>query len=146
MGSWAASSVDRGEKDDRGATHRLPPPRAVGGTRSGALSEALRAVASSSPYHLARYSHASMSPAATSAMSCCFSAPVSVMMLSSKVTRTSGSSSVPSERLAATTARHIPVNALSSSCSCRRMLRMRAELSLDTSVAVFTYPAPSKSK
>ena len=121
----------------------------MGGTRSGALPEALRAVASSSPYHLARFSHASMSPVATSAMSCCFSAPVSVMMLSSKVTRaspSSGSSSVPSERLAATTVWHIPVIALSSACSCRRMLRMRAELSLDTSVAVFTYPAPSKSE
>lgn len=43
------------------------------------------AVASSSPYHLARYSHGCM-VTPISAMSCAFSAAVSVMMLSSNVT------------------------------------------------------------
>ena len=64
------------------------------------------------------------------------------------VTRTSLSSgsSTPSERDAAITALQMPAIAPSSACSCRRMLRMSAELSAETSVAVFTYPAPSKSK
>lgn len=34
----------------------------------------------------------------------------------------------------------------SNPCSCRMMLRIKALLSLLTSVAVFTYPVESKSK
>lgn len=81
-----------------------------------------------------------MSPAATSAMSCFFSAAVSVMMLSSNVTFTgpSASSFAPSARWAASTEREMSASDLSNACSCLHMLRMRALLSLDTSVAVLT--------
>ena len=73
-------------------------------------------------------------------MSWRFSAVVSVMMLSSNATRTSPSSgsSTPSPRSAAMSARQIPAMTPSSARSCRRMFLMSAELSADTSVAVFT--------
>ncbi len=66
----------------------------------------------------------------------------------SKLTRTSRSTGrlTPIGRSTAITERHIPATAFSSSYSCRRMFRISALLSLETSVAVFTRPAPSKSK
>ena len=81
-------------------------------------------------------------------MSWRFSSVVSVMMLSSNVTRTrpSSGSPTPSLRSAAMSARQMPAIAPSSARSCRRMLRISAELSADTSVAVFTYPTFSRSK
>ena len=89
-----------------------------------------------------------MRPAATSSMSWRFSADVSVMMLSSNVTRTAPSSGSPSPsvRSVASSAWQIPAIAPSSACSWRRMLRISALLSADTSVAVRRYPVLSRSK
>ena len=78
-------------------------------------------------------------------MSCRLSLAVSEMMLSSNATRIppSSGSSAPSVRSTASSARQMPAIAPSRACSWRRTLRMSAELSADTSVAVFTYPDPS---
>lgn len=102
---------------------------------------------SPSPCHFARHSHGSMSPASTSVMSCRFYAAMSAMIPSSNVTRTSPTSgwSMPSEHDAAITALQISAIAPSSACSCRIFL-MSALLSAETSAAVFTYSAASKSK
>lgn len=67
---------------------RSPRRQVVGGSFPEPLPAAARAVSSSSPYHLRRYSQPCMSPAATSSMPFRFSVVVSVMMLSSKPTRT----------------------------------------------------------
>lgn len=73
-------------------------------------------------------------------MSWRFSAVVSVMMLLSNVMRTNPSSGGPTPRLRSvvSSAQQMPAIAPSGACSCRRMMRMSAELSAGTSVAVFT--------
>ena len=103
-----------------------------------------RAVASSSPYHFMRYSQACMHTP-TSRMSWALSAAVSVMMLSSKDTATfpSSGSASPNVRAQCSTARLMPASDTSNACSCLATLRMSALLSLDTSVAVLTYPRDS---
>ena len=81
-------------------------------------------------------------------MSCFFSAVVSCTIESSKSTPTSPSSgrSSPNVLAQASSARLTPQIAPCMAFSFLRMLRMSAELSLETSVAVFTYPTLSKSK
>ena len=81
----------------------------------------------------------------TSSMAKRFSAAVSVMMLSSKDTATfpSSGSASPNVRAQCSTARLMPASDTSNACSCLATLRMSALLSLDTSVAVLTYPRDS---
>lgn len=76
-------------RPSRSPSGALSPRRqVVGGSLPEPFPAAARAVSSSSPYHLRRYSQPCMSPAATSSMPFRFSVVVSVMMLSSKPTRT----------------------------------------------------------
>ena len=67
------------------------------------------------------------------------------MMLSSNMTRMSPSPGMlsPNARDTCITALAMPVKAPCRAFSCLRMFLMSAELSLDTSVAVFTYPRES---
>ena len=99
---------------------------------------------SSSPYQRMRYSQAPMVTPA-SRMSCSFSAAVSWMMESSNCMRVSPSLGMdsPKPRDACMTALAMETIAPSRLFSCLLMFRMSAELSLDTSVAVFTYPRDS---
>ena len=53
---------------------------------------------------------------------------------------------MPNPRAMCRSARAMPAIDCSNPCSCRAMLRIRALLSLLTSVAVLTYPVESKSK
>lgn len=105
------------------------------------------AVASSSPYHHTRYSQGCISPADTSRMSRSFSASVSWTMLSSCTTPTHPSSGIvsPMARAQAITARLTSTSGACSAFSCLRTFRIRALLSLDTSVAVRTCPTLSRS-
>lgn len=83
-----------------------------------------------------------MSPAATSSMSWHFSLVVSCTIESSNTTRTppSSGSSHPMDLSQARRARLTSVSGAARAFSFLRMFRMRALLSLLTSVAVFTYP------
>ena len=81
-----------------------------------------------------------MRPAATSAMSCAFSALVSVTIESSywTVTPPSSGNDTPKPRAHHSRECEIVARDAVSAFSCLRMLRMSALLSEDTSVAVFT--------
>ena len=106
------------------------------------------AVSSSSPYHFMRYSQGFI-VMFNSAMSCALSAAVSVMIESSQDTDTSPSSGRLSPRCSRaqkSMACAICEMESPSAFSCFLMLRMSAELSALTSVAVFTPPESSMSK
>lgn len=88
----ATENDGKHEKSELMSTGGEEPFCRLAGLAADGSSEPLRAVSSSLPYHLAKYSQLCMRLATSSFIPCFFLAVVSEMMLSSKVMRTSPSS------------------------------------------------------